>query len=59
MSEHTYSASWEGFIEKINSYGPALRAAMLSEARVDQRIAMIVRLAADWRADDSARDAAA
>lgn len=58
MSAHIYSDTWAEFVKKVSRYSGRQRTTMLAEAAIDPSLDMIVKLAADWRATYSARDAA-
>lgn len=56
---YAWSTDWDAFIEKLASYGPHKMDSLVNDSRVDQKLAMIVGVSADWRTETSRRRALA
>lgn len=54
---YTYEDSWDAFTAKIAAYGPKKLDSLINDAKVDPKLAMIVGLSGDWRAEYSTADA--
>ncbi|MEO5536045.1 MAG: hypothetical protein ABIR17_13050 [Pseudolysinimonas sp.] len=54
---YTYENDWEAFTAKLAGYSPTKVESLVNDAKVDQKLAMIVALTGDWRAEYSTFDA--
>lgn len=50
---YTYEDDWDAFLAKLATYDDDKVDSLVNEAKVDQKLAMIVGLSAAWRADYS------